>query len=63
MSTERTILSPFTKEYRELAAQTGIHNFLRCWFQLNPTPPTKQVKAVILLEICFHNHNEQTLNG
>ncbi|OMP02651.1 hypothetical protein COLO4_10932 [Corchorus olitorius] len=35
VSTERTILSPFTKEYRVLAAQSGIRLFLECWFLWN----------------------------
>jgi hypothetical protein len=30
LSTERTILSPFTKEYRALGTLTGIPQFLDC---------------------------------
>ncbi|KAK8367189.1 hypothetical protein V6Z12_A02G169200 [Gossypium hirsutum] len=35
VSTERTILSPFTKEYRVLATLSGIRQFLEGYFLLN----------------------------
>ncbi|KAK9191960.1 hypothetical protein WN943_020576 [Citrus x changshan-huyou] len=38
VSTERTILSPFTKEYRVLAAESGIRQFLEGFPEIRLTP-------------------------
>ena len=47
MSTKRTILSPFTKEYRVLAALSGIHLFLE-GFSDKRSPNKTNVKLFML---------------
>ena len=44
LSTERTILSPFTKEYRALGTRTGIYQFLDC---PSRGPPIKHKTGVL----------------
>ncbi|OMO58839.1 hypothetical protein CCACVL1_25320, partial [Corchorus capsularis] len=44
VSTERTILSPFTKEYRVLAALSGIRLFLGGPFPLGTGPTITSAK-------------------
>lgn len=46
VSTERTILSPFTKEYRVLAASSSIRLFLD--FLFGRSPIIQNLKAVLL---------------
>ncbi|MBA0877873.1 hypothetical protein Goshw_005361, partial [Gossypium schwendimanii] len=44
VSTERTILSPFTKEYRVLAAHSGICLFLEAYFLFRNGPSSSSSK-------------------
>ncbi|OMO89862.1 hypothetical protein CCACVL1_07590 [Corchorus capsularis] len=47
VSTERTILSPFTKEYRVLAAHSGIRLFLGGPFPLGFGPSIPSLKFFV----------------
>ncbi|KAJ6883671.1 hypothetical protein NC652_030800 [Populus alba x Populus x berolinensis] len=44
--TERTILSPFTKEYRVLAANSGIRLFLEGSLRQNESPNNSSMKVI-----------------
>ncbi|KAB5529402.1 hypothetical protein DKX38_019483 [Salix brachista] len=47
VSTERTILSPFTKEYRVHAAISGIRLFLEGSLQQNESPNNVSMKFIL----------------
>ena len=47
LSTKRTILSPFTKEYRVLAADSGIRLFLEVSLPLDERPHKSELKNFV----------------
>ncbi|KAK8334111.1 hypothetical protein V6Z12_A10G246200 [Gossypium hirsutum] len=49
VSTERTILSPFTKEYRVLAAYCGIRLFLEAYFLFWNGPSSSSSKYYLIV--------------